>query len=79
LNPEKVKDIEEKGFEKVFQLTCPLVISNMMCFDSDNNLVKYGSPLDIIDAFYKVRLNFYIERRVGYNFFFGIYMHIFPS
>ena len=78
-NPEKVKDAEEKGFEKVFKLTSSLATSNMMCFDSNNKLAKYDSPEDILKEFYQIRLNFYVERRVSYNFCFlaYIYMHIF--
>jgi len=60
-NPEKVKDAEEKGFEKVFQLTSPLATSNIMCFDSNNKLVKYNSPEDLLN---QIRLNFYVYRRV---------------
>src|SRR5207237_5132878 len=83
LNSEKVKDAEEEGFEKIFQLTSPLVTSNMICFDSNNQLAKYNSPEDILNEFYGVRLNLYVERRVRsyiYIFFFWhIYMHISPS
>src|SRR5207247_5435900 len=61
LNPEKVKYVEKKGFEKVFKLTSSLATSNMMCFDSNNKLVKYNSPEDILN---QIRLNFYVYRRV---------------
>src|SRR6185369_17712226 len=33
LNPEKIEDIEDKGLEKVFHLTCLLSMSNMWFFD----------------------------------------------
>ncbi len=82
LNPEKVKYVEKKGFEKVFQLTSSLVTSNMVCFNSNNKLTKYDSPEDILNEFYDIRLNLYVERRVRSYiifFFFGIYMHIFLS
>ena len=80
LNSEKVKDAEEEGFEKIFQLTSPLVTSNMICFDSNNQLAKYNSPEGILNEFYGVRLNLYVERRVRSYiilFFFGIHICIY--
>ena len=80
LNPEKVKYVEKKGFEKVFQLTSSLVTSNMVCFNSNNKLTKYDSPEDILNEFYDIRLNLYVERRVRSYiifFFFGIYICIY--
>ena len=68
LNPEKTKDLDEKGLEKVFQLICPFSTSNMTCFDPNNKLAKYESPEDIMNEFYPVRLNLYGERRVSCDF-----------
>jgi len=77
LNPEKIEDIKDKGLEKVFHLTCPLFMSNMMCFNPNNKLAKYESPEDIMKEFYQVRLNLYVERRVSCDFveFFFYYQY----
>src|SRR5205085_1206679 len=77
LNPEKIKNTEDKGLKNVFRLTHPLATSNMMCFDPNNKLAKYESPEDILKEFYQIRLNLYIKRRVGCNFigFFFIYQY----
>src|SRR6185369_7923874 len=79
LNPEKTKDLDEKGLEKVFQLICPFSTSNMTCFDPNNKLAKYESPEDIMNEFYPVRLNLYGERRVSCDFveiFFTINIYV---
>src|SRR5947209_12608590 len=52
----------------IINQTCPLVTSNMMCFDLDNKLEKYNSSGDIINAFYEIKLDLYKKRRVSYDF-----------
>ena len=54
---------------------CPLATSNMMCFDPNNKLKKYEALEDILKVFYQIRLNFYVQRMVGYDFFFTIDTH----
>ena len=54
-------NVEE--FEKRFHLTTSWKTSNMCCFDSHLNIVKYATIGDIIEEFYTERLAMYEVRR----------------
>lgn len=55
-NPEK--------FEKQFKLLTSWKTTNMTCFDTDFNIVKYKTVGDILEAFVEKRLPLYESRRV---------------
>lgn len=65
LEPEYYKkakaDIDE--FEKKFRITTSWKTSNMCCFDSSMNIVRYDCIGDILEGFYGCRLEAYETRR----------------
>jgi DNA topoisomerase-2 len=50
-------------FEKLFRLTSSWKTTNMSCFDSNMNIVKYDTVGDIIEHFYTKRIEIYEKRR----------------
>jgi len=50
-------------FEKRFHLTTSWKTSNMCCFDSKLNIVKYDTIGDILEEFYIARITIYEKRR----------------
>jgi DNA topoisomerase-2 len=50
-------------FEKLFHLTSSWKTTNMCCFDSDMNIVKYNTIGDILEHFYEKRIVLYEKRR----------------
>lgn len=54
---------EEQGLLEFFKLTSKINTSNMMCFDFDGKIKKYGSPEEIIEEFYPMRLTYYQKRK----------------
>lgn len=61
---EAVKDDKDK-FEKKFKLTSSWKTTNMTCFDTDFNIVKYKTIGDILEAFVEKRLPLYEARRLS--------------
>ena len=59
---EAMKDDKEK-FEKKFKLTSSWKTTNMTCFDTDFNIVKYKTVGDILEKFIDARLPLYDARR----------------
>jgi DNA topoisomerase-2 len=51
------------GLEKILKLTTSVSTTNMHLFDKDCKLVKYDKIIDIIDAFFEVRLEAYDKRK----------------
>jgi len=60
---DAVKDNKEV-FEKRFKLTTSWKTTNMTCFDTDFNIVKYKTVGDIMEAFVEKRLPMYEARRL---------------
>jgi hypothetical protein len=54
---------EEQGLIEFFKLTGKLNTSNMICFDFEGKIKKYGSPEEIIEEFYPKRLAQYQKRK----------------
>lgn len=54
-----------KEIEKIFLLNNKINLSNMYLHDKNGKLKKYNTPIDIINDFYIVRLDYY-ERRKQY-------------
>jgi DNA topoisomerase-2 len=50
-------------FEKRFRLTNTIRTSNMVCFDTNSNIVKYSCIGDMMEAYYVGRLKAYDLRR----------------
>jgi len=59
---DQIKDNQEK-FEKQFKLTTSWKTTNMTCFDTKFNIVKYKTVGDILEAFIETRLPLYEARR----------------
>jgi DNA topoisomerase II len=54
---------EPADFEKLFHLTSSWKTTNMCCFDTNMNIVKYNTIGDILEQFFVHRLVAYEERR----------------
>jgi len=54
---------EKGGLEKKFKMDASIATSNMHMFDLHGMIRKYESPLDIMRAFYDVRVDFYGKRK----------------
>ena len=67
LDPEYYDDIRANPveFEKRFQLTSTWRTTNMVAFNMDSKIVKYGCVGDILEAFYGPRLRAYETRRAA--------------
>jgi DNA topoisomerase-2 len=67
LDPDYYDDVKANPveFEKRFQLTSTWRTTNMVAFDMDSKIVKYGCVGDILEAFYLPRLAAYEERRAA--------------
>lgn len=60
-------DIEKTGSLKFFKLTQNINLTNMMAFDPQGRIKKYETPMEIIEAFMKVRLQFMEKRKAYYQ------------
>lgn len=60
---DAIKENAEK-FEKQFKLLTSWKTTNMTCFDTDFNIVKYKTLGDIMEAFMEKRLPMYEARRI---------------
>ena len=62
--PEKsMREAEEVGIAKKFQLTRSLAVSNMHLFSHDGVITKYDNPEAILRDFYDLRLQYYGVRK----------------
>jgi len=60
---DAIKENTDK-FEKQFKLTSSWKTTNMTCFDTEFNIVKYKTVGDILETFLQKRLPMYEERRM---------------
>tara|TARA_B100000795_G_scaffold269805_1_gene260475 strand:+ start:2944 stop:6378 length:3435 start_codon:yes stop_codon:yes gene_type:complete len=56
-------DDGQNKFEKALKLTSKINISNMVLYDRNGYLKKYKSPLEIIDEYFIVRMEYYHKRK----------------
>lgn len=63
LSPDEMAKAVRDGLHSRFKLTSSINLNNMIAFDAQNRIKKYSSPLEIIDDFYFVRLEFYQKRK----------------
>mmetsp|Transcript_3606 Transcript_3606/g.5489 ORF Transcript_3606/g.5489 Transcript_3606/m.5489 type:complete len:1381 (+) Transcript_3606:89-4231(+) len=64
----KILDNAEKsegGLAKLFKLTTSISVTNYNLFDAYGVITKYNSPYEIMDAFYKIRIEFYQKRKAN--------------
>lgn len=62
-NEKTLKSMKDSDIEKIFGLSKKISASNMYLFDSNNKLKKYHDVVDILEEFYKVRLEYYDLRK----------------
>jgi DNA topoisomerase II len=64
--PEKLVEIcsESGGLVKKFKIDGSTATSNMHAFDTDSKITKYDRAMDIMNAFYEVRMEFYEKRKI---------------
>ena len=55
--------MEEEDLYEIFELESTINMSNMHLFDATGKIKKYNTPIEIIDDFYIVRLEYYEKRR----------------
>jgi DNA topoisomerase-2 len=65
MTAKDVEKAEEKGLVEFFKLTTKINTSNMICFDFDGKIKRYGSAEEILEDFYPMRLAYYQKRKVG--------------
>lgn len=51
------------GLEETFKLSKTMATTNLVAFDGQGRIHKYESPLDIMEEFYRIRLQFYEKRK----------------
>jgi DNA topoisomerase-2 len=54
---------DHEEFEKRFRLTSSWKTSNMVCFDTNLQIVRYNNIGDLLEAFYEARIETYEARR----------------
>ncbi|XP_034472434.1 DNA topoisomerase 2 [Drosophila innubila] len=64
-NPGEFERIraEDGGFHRVFKLSSSISLNQMHAFDENNCLRRYPSPKEVLEDFYKLRLEYYVRRR----------------
>jgi len=60
---EILSELTDEDLISKFELTSRLNASNMHLFDKDNKIKKYANPYEIIDDYFKVRLDYYDKRK----------------
>ena len=63
-NSLEQNDDGQNKFEKTFKLTTKINTSNMVLYDRNGFLKKYKTPLEIIDDYFEVRMEFYQKRKI---------------
>lgn len=61
---DKLKHAVDEGLLSRFKLSATLTTSNLICFDRDGSIKRYGSPEEILKDFYEVRFQHYHKRKV---------------
>ena len=63
VNEDQMANIRDKGLETFFRLTKNINSTNMTLFDPSGRLKQYKSAVEILDDFYKVRIDLYNDRK----------------
>lgn len=61
--PEGHREPEEADIEKQFKLSGNISCTNMVLFDSNNKIRRFGTELEILEEFYHIRLKYYELRK----------------
>lgn len=62
---DKLEEVinDKGGLKKKFKLETTVSTSNMHMFDNNGVIKKFDGPLDILYAFYSIRINYYSKRK----------------
>ena len=63
LTPEGVAAVNAEGVEAKFKLSTTISTSNLVCFDKENRIRKYTTPIEILQEFFELRLDYYRARK----------------
>jgi DNA topoisomerase-2 len=63
MSEKSMKEAEEVGLYKKFQLQRNLSISNMHLFNAQGQITKYHSPEEVMREFFDLRLGYYDKRK----------------
>jgi len=63
MKPEKMKEAEALGLDKVFKMKSSISTTNMFLFDAEGKIAKYETALDILTEHCKVRRTVYEKRK----------------
>jgi DNA gyrase/topoisomerase IV, subunit A len=64
MSAKGMQKAEEQGIIEFFKLVTKINTANMICFDLEGKIKRYGSPEEIIEEFYPKRLAYYQKRKV---------------
>ena len=64
---EKIDEFEKSkgGLLAKFKLSGSLTTSNMTLFDKEGKIVRFDTPLHIMEAFYNIRQDYYSKRKAN--------------
>ncbi|KAJ3448739.1 DNA topoisomerase/gyrase [Anaeramoeba flamelloides] len=63
LKKEMMKECETRGIGEVFKIHSQINTTNMHAFDQNSKIIHYSDPIQILNNFYHVRLDYYIKRK----------------
>lgn len=66
MSEKEMKAAEAEGLDKRFKMVTTLGTGNMVCFDLNGKIKKYGSAEEILQDFYHKRLELYALRKVSF-------------
>jgi DNA topoisomerase-2 len=66
LDEKHMKTALSEGLEEKFKLSKSIATSNLVAFDPEGRITKYGSVDDILKEFYALRIKFYEKRKVSF-------------
>ncbi|KAG9234935.1 putative DNA topoisomerase 2 [Amylocarpus encephaloides] len=63
LDEKNMKGVREDGFQERFKLNKTVATSNLIAFDTNGQIKKYGGVEDILEEYYTYRMAMYIKRK----------------
>ncbi|RMD41499.1 hypothetical protein DV735_g3616, partial [Chaetothyriales sp. CBS 134920] len=63
MDDKQMKSAVEEGLEERFKLSKTMATSNLVAFDPEGRITKYNSIQDIMEEFYRWRLQMYAKRK----------------
>jgi len=60
---EQIKALVNEGLEKCLKLRSSISISNMMFFDKEGKIKRYGTELELLSEFAALRMEYYQKRK----------------